>query len=497
MADFKNALPVGAKLGKYTIEKTLGAGGFAITYKVSCYQGNIKQSFAVKEYFPSEWCERKGERMTYAASVKDDVKNGLESFVTEAKRLSHPELRHDNLVGVNEIFRANDTAYYVMEFIDGVSLYKYVKKYISDYGHPLPENAAKAILQPVLVTISVLHKNLITHLDIKPDNIMLGETKEKGVYRPVVIDLGLSRHYDDKGRVTAKIKSLACTPGYAPNEVYQEEGLRNFTPQSDVYSLGATLYFMLTGKTPEVAGTISQNKILTVLNSAPGEGISEQTKMAIVNAMRNHLEERTQSVRAFAKELGLDLSSELDDGPSEGVVTVPIRNKRIGSILKDGKWWGVAVCIALIAAVAVYWLNRENKIEPVVDDTKTEMNILPADSVVAPSPSPAKEEKEEEVIEDEKETVNSTVIESDIITEDPSPVRVTEGELDLGYAVWKGGIKDRKPHGSGKMLFKSDHTIVGVEVHEGYRMEGQYENGKLVIGEFYDANGKLYETRMP
>lgn len=509
MVEIKNALPVGARLNKYTIEKVLGAGGFAITYKAFCYQGNIRQNYAIKEYFPSDWCERKGERMTYPASVKDEVKNGLESFVTEAKRLSHPKLRHDNLVGVNEIFRANETAYYVMEFIDGGNLYKYVRDYIHIYGHPLPENEAKAILLPVLVAISVLHRNFVAHLDIKPDNIMLEPDKQDGVFRPVVIDLGLSRHYDEKGRVTTKIKSLACTPGYAPNELYQEEGIRNFTPQSDVYSLGATFYFMLTGKTPEVAGTISQSKIREALRSVSGEGVSEQTQTAIINAMKSHKEERTQSVKAFVEDLNLDL----EQAEESGIPTVPIRlggeslRKRIEKIVRSGKLWWI-VCVVLLMLVIVYGLRYQEKKNTVADEVKTEINSQPMDSIT-PLPAAVTEEEDGNDLGKEDET-GQTVSEEkiEIQSEDPERIpekpsvstvvsQVTEGELDLGYAVWKGGVKNRKPHGEGVMHFKVTHTVEGVEVHNGYRMEGQYENGTLVIGNFYDADGVNFETKVP
>ena len=107
------ALPVKTIIkgkNKYMVEKVLGAGGFGITYRVVTYHGNIAIRFAVKEYFPSNMCERIDGRLSYSGPVKADVENGLDSFISEAERLKSQNIPHPNRVGIHEGIRANTTA---------------------------------------------------------------------------------------------------------------------------------------------------------------------------------------------------------------------------------------------------------------------------------------------------------------------------------------------------------------------------------------------------
>ena len=158
----KNALSRGVSLeGKervYTIEEVLGAGGFGITYKVSATVevGNIEidSTFAVKEHFLSEACERDvaTSRVKCSAPVRDRVANSLTDFVAEARRLQ--SIKHPNIVKVSEVFEANDTAYYVMEYIKGSSLRRYIDK-----NGVLSESQALTVITPILNAINYLHQN--------------------------------------------------------------------------------------------------------------------------------------------------------------------------------------------------------------------------------------------------------------------------------------------------------------------------------------------------
>ena len=297
--EYKHTLPIGAKLQSpkrvYTIERVLGQGGFGITYKVSAKikveNVTVRTYFAIKEFFMSDSCERDNNNsICYSSPVKDKVEEGKADFYAEAQRLNKISLNHPNLIHVNEVFEANNTVYYVMEYLDGGSLRSYVHKH---KHRPLSEEKALEFMLPIMKAVDVLHQNRMTHLDIKPDNIMLKRDEESGKMIPVLIDFGLAKHYDEQGRPTSQIRNLGCSEGYAPIEQYT--GIFTFTPQADVYALAATLLYLLTGRDPVIASDQSEAKILAILPDI----VSIRVKNAIVAAMKMLKEERIQSVSAF------------------------------------------------------------------------------------------------------------------------------------------------------------------------------------------------------
>ena len=301
MKNTKYTLPIGAKLQSpkrvYTVEQVLGLGGFGITYKVSA---NIRvdnvvarTSFAVKEFFMKESCERDShDSVCYSSPVKDKVEESKKDFLAEAQRLNRISLEHPNLIHVNEVFEANNTVYYVMEYLDGGSLRNYVRQHGA-----LSEHEALEMMKPIFKAVDFLHQNRMTHLDIKPDNIMLKRDADSGKIIPVLIDFGLSKHYDKNGKPTSSIRILGCSDGYAPMEQYV--GINTFTPQADVYALAATLLFTLTGQDPVIATELSKDKIVTSLP----ESVCSKVKEAIVSAMKMRKEERTQEVCSLLNSL--------------------------------------------------------------------------------------------------------------------------------------------------------------------------------------------------
>ncbi len=271
-------LPIGTTINSgqttYYVEQVLGQGGFGITYKVTATLkfGKIAQkgSFAMKEHFLSEYCERESttNRMQFSAPVKNKVDESLRDFIAEARRLN--TLDHPNIVAVNEVFEANNTAYYVMEYIEGKSL----RHYIENHGI-LTEEQALTVITPILNAVSYLHNNRMTHLDIKPDNIMMRPDENSEDLVPVLIDFGLSKHYDEQGRPTSTIRIQGCSQGYAPVEQYL--GINNFSPTADVYALAATLYYLLVGKDPIIASELNQQTLIASLPTT----LSTQTRNAI------------------------------------------------------------------------------------------------------------------------------------------------------------------------------------------------------------------------
>lgn len=345
MEQWDDVLPVGSVLrsGKreYRVEAVLGKGGFGITYKVSAMEqvGRIpvRVEFAMKEFF-MDGCLRDASGKVSTAATKGEAADGLKDFISEARRLNSLCGQCRNIVPVDEVFEANGTACYVMEFLDGGSLADYVKK-----QGALSVGAAKKILKPVADAVAFLHCNRITHLDIKPGNIMFRSNGE-----PVLIDFGLAKHYDRRGNATTTVRTLAYSAGFSPAEQYV--GLKQFSPQSDVYALAATFANMLTGKTPPEAIDLEFS-----LNDW-SVCLPEEVRPAVVHAMAYSRKDRTLSVRDFVKELYGNEPSVVEKPVSQPAAepTVESKTEVIGEGKKSTKkWWIIAACVAVAAVVGI------------------------------------------------------------------------------------------------------------------------------------------------
>ena len=280
---------------QYRIGEVLGQGNYGITYKASAMVkiGNISKpmTFAVKENFVKDYCSRKADGVTlrYAEEHAEEAERDLREFIAEGKTLERICHGHENIVNVNETFEENNTAYYVMEFIEGGDLQSLVRS-----KGRLTETEAISIISPIIDAVAHIHRNRRLHLDIKPENIVL---KKDGT--PILIDFGITLHFNADGSRsgTSKDKSGGFSKGYAPLEQYA--GVNRFAPEIDVYALGATLYYMLSGKEPEKAADINSRKIDANLP----ENISLQTRAAILHAMNKLAEDRTQTAEELKKEL--------------------------------------------------------------------------------------------------------------------------------------------------------------------------------------------------
>ena len=345
MEQWDDVLPVGSVLrsGKreYRVEAVLGKGGFGITYKVSAMeqvgQIPVRVEFAMKEFF-MDGCLRDASGKVSTADTKGEAADGLKDFISETRRLNSLCGQCRNIVPVDEVFEANGTACYVMEFLDGGSLADYVKKHGA-----LSVGAAKKILKPVADAVAFLHCNRITHLDIKPGNIMFRSNGE-----PVLIDFGLAKHYDRRGNATTTVRTLAYSAGFSPAEQYV--GLKQFSPQSDVYALAATFANMLTGKTPPEAIDLEFS-----LNDW-SVCLPEEVRPAVVHAMAYSRKDRTLSVCDFVKELYGNEPSVVEKPVSQPVAepTVESKTEVIGEGKKSTKkWWIIAACVAVAAVVGI------------------------------------------------------------------------------------------------------------------------------------------------
>lgn len=231
--------------GTYRIERILGQGGFGITYLATDL--NLDRKVAVKEFFPETLCVRDGDtsHVTLGTiSTKAYVEQLKAKFLKEARNIA--KFDYPGIIRIITAFEENNTAYYVMEYIDGITLAEIVKR----YGPMSPDRALNYIGE-VGEALEFVHSHHIAHLDVKPANIMVRTSDNM----PVLIDFGLSKQYDSDGHQTSTSIS-GMSPGYAPVEQYNKGGVSEFSPQTDIYSLAATLYYLLSGKVPPEATSL-------------------------------------------------------------------------------------------------------------------------------------------------------------------------------------------------------------------------------------------------
>ena len=222
---------------RYEIEDVLGWGGFGITYLA--YDQSLDLQVAVKELFPSNLVYRmpwSTQVEVHSEKMKLEFERGMHRFLEEARNMAQfAEEKH--IVHVYNYFQENDTAYLVMEYLEGCTL----KDMITEKGGRLPYTQVVSIMRDVLDAFSALHKRKIIHKDISPDNIFIctdGTVK--------LIDFGAAGSVDEADELT---RSVILKPGYAPPEQYRTKG--RLGPWTDIYAAGATMYYALTGVVPE------------------------------------------------------------------------------------------------------------------------------------------------------------------------------------------------------------------------------------------------------
>ena len=228
-----HALQADYILGEYRIEKLLGEGGFGLTYLA--FDTHLEKQVAIKEYMPSEHALRESDSKIIAKSAAAEIvyKWGLKAFLNEAKTLA--KFEDPNIVRIHRFFKANGTAYIVMEYCEGKCLVDRITK-----DKPMGEEEVKLIISAITCGLQLVHNAGILHRDIKPDNIMFRLDGS-----PVLIDFGAARQAI--GEKNRKITTIV-TPGYAPLEQYSSKG--SIGPWSDIYSLSAVAYLCLIGKRP-------------------------------------------------------------------------------------------------------------------------------------------------------------------------------------------------------------------------------------------------------
>lgn len=277
------ALPPGTVLnGRYILGRVLGQGGFGITYVAQDHKtGSL---VAVKEYFPDTMAARTGgpSVSAYTGQREENFLYGKECFLNEAKTLAE-FIGNPNIVRVHSYFEENNTAYFVMDYVQGTSLQDYLKQ-----RGRLSWEETKHILEPVIGALASVHSRGVIHRDVTPDNIYI---TNDGTVK--LLDFGAARYsLGDKSRSL----DVVLKHGYAPREQYSRHGRQG--PYTDVYALGATFYYCLTGRLPPDS-IDRQDEDEFILPSSLGVKIPPEAEDALCKALAVSAQDRFQSMSEF------------------------------------------------------------------------------------------------------------------------------------------------------------------------------------------------------
>ena len=516
-------LPIGTLLqgGRYEILRYISSGGFGCTYEArdNKFKSKVK-SVAIKEFFVKDFCNRDPESNSVLVATQSKaelIERLQQKFIEEAEALY--DLAHPNIVSVTDKFEENNTAYYVMEYIDGRSLGKLI-----DEKGPLGEAEAIDYIKQIASALGFVHSHNRLHLDVKPQNIMIDQSG-----KAVLIDFGVSKQYDEvNGENTSTL--LGCTPGYAPIE-QSGNGVSEFYPSTDIYALGATLYKALTGETPLPAHQRASSKRLKELQFP--EGISPATREAVECSMQLYVDNRPQSVAEFlellkgskghrAPKASKDLSEEtvmpsgaqnpkaieaeneepraLEKEPEKVAVT----NNESAEPKKNRTAWVVAEVVLLGVLIGgglfFAFLGGNDRLashsnEPattvVIEDTEDEKPTVPATPVV----------NTDSIVAARKQAYQDSIDAANAAREREEAARLareqqqgisTQKKVDLGLSVcwagWNVGASSPEGYGNyyawGETTTKSDYSKSSYQYHNG----SEYVNiGSNISGTRYDV----------
>ncbi len=290
-------LPPGTVLfNRYLVGRVLGEGGFGITY-IGC-DLKLELKVAIKEYYPRDRASRTSSSLNITSQIGNPLtyasyERGKQKFLKEAITMAKME-KQKVIVGVKDHFEENNTAYIVMEYIEGTTFSKLTEQ----RGGGIPPDELFELVEPLFGALSELHELGLIHRDISPDNIML----ENGNIR--LLDFGCAREAE-QGTITTS--TIAVKQDFAPIEQYMSKGQGAYT---DIYSLAATMYFCLTGKPPERPFDRIGNDEL-IPPSKLGVRISPAKEKVLMHALRVEPNRRYQTV----KEMWAALYTVPDDNP--------------------------------------------------------------------------------------------------------------------------------------------------------------------------------------
>ena len=314
-------------IGRYTIEGVLGQGGFGITY-LGIDELHEKK-VAIKEFFPQGIVTRNIEyqdtvTVTFVGE-KDNYEKGKERFLKEARTMAKFS-KDEGIVKALDFFEINNTAYIVMEYLEGITL----KRYLRENQRIAPEDLIE-LLVPLIESLDEIHSQGMIHRDISPDNIMVlpdGRIK--------LMDFGAARDYTEFGE---KSLSIVLKPGYAPPEQYQTHGVQG--PWTDIYALCATMYKCITGENPPDAIERVMDDSLKKISEF-GIVIPPQEEAAIIKGMSVSAKDRYQDIKDFCEDLYGGYEEDAYSAPQEYILQNPgIQHNAFEKIVTwDCLWFG-------------------------------------------------------------------------------------------------------------------------------------------------------------
>ena len=269
---------------RYLVGSAIGEGGFGITYIGRDTLLDLK--VAIKEYYPSGYANRSNmASSTVMSGTRTDIieyfDKGKHKFINEARTLAKFS-NETGIVSVRDFFEENNTAYIIMEYLEGTTL----KSYIEQNGTITPE-ATVGLLLPVMESLKKVHSQGLIHRDISPDNIMLTEDN-----KVKLLDFGAARNVSSSGYADKSL-SVMLKPGYAPEEQYRSRGQQG--PWTDIYALCATMYKCITGITPDdAAQRMFEDEVKAP--SDLGIEIAPNVEAAILKGMSVHQKDRYQTI---------------------------------------------------------------------------------------------------------------------------------------------------------------------------------------------------------
>lgn len=482
------------KNGTYTIHSVLGQGGFGITYKaithgaVSGVLGGVKVDIpvAVKEFFMKDSCVR--DDHTFDVSIptkggKEQIERYKRKFIKEAYNLS--KLDHPHIVKVIDVFEENNTVYYVMQFLKNHSLRHYVK----EHGAMSNDLAKKYVLQ-IADALKYMHVNMhMCHFDVKPSNILLDDNLDAKL-----IDFGISKNYDEGGNETSSTP-VGISKGYAPLEQYRQS-IHEFSPTSDIYSLGATYYKLVTGSTPPEASEVLDNGL-----PAKPDCVSQDVWDVIKKAMSPRKRDRYQSMDEFINALnGKRMTPIIDDDAetqileSDTSVKTPKQepSKQPSFFALHQSKILTAIAALAVILLLVFTLTKQND-DKESDKEKTEMAIQSTKGEVKELDYTLKGENGNPDIQFhyQGETVDGCPEGKGVGTyaEGIYEGKYRAGKRNDSYAIMKLNNGDSY-HGS----WSNDYYDKGrYSIKEtGMYFEGEFEQGKPYNGTYFNQDGSVY-----
>ncbi len=372
------SLPIGTRIGDCEILKLIGVGGLGIVYLA--HDHSLDRQVALKEYMPSSLASRgKGSSVSVRFERHADTfAAGLRSFIDEAHLLTHFD--HPSLVKVHRFWETGGTAYMVMPFYEGPTL----KQALREMGSPPSEAWLTELLRPLLDALQLLHHENCFHRDITPENIILLKNGQ-----PVLLDFGAARRVigDMTQNLTVMVKS-----GFAPIEQYSQDYDPPQGPWTDIYAIGALVYFAITGKAPPPSTSRVTNDTVVPLAQVASGRYQASFLHAIDRALQVGPKHRPQSVEELLGLLGWGESAHITIDPEEGFVsatataTAPAipASKRPPVKLIVG---AIALATALLVA-GTMWLTSPSQQAPTVVQTPRPPAAAPPAAVVVPSATP-------------------------------------------------------------------------------------------------------------